>query len=203
MLKNDGTRLWRWIKTVSLPQEAHSLFIKECCWHMGWTSLWGGGLAHVTGYLASLWQPESRIPPPVPIQFQLLLGSVTSPSGTTVIHWLLETVWSQAITACSQEISGYYYFLVLCREAHHLLRWQPVHTFYSKLEGRSNGREIIESDESSRNQRDQVHFIYSGRVSHPVPLIQRVVLFDMVIVTPDIYHFSGLQLQGIDPKKIN
>lgn len=71
------------------------------------------------------------------------------------------------IPVCSQETSGYE-FLVLCREAHHLLRWQRVHTSYSKLE-EGGGRENTRSDESSRNQRDQVHFTSSGSMSRPVP----------------------------------
>lgn len=53
---------------------------------------------------------------------------------------------------------------------------------------------------SSRNQRDQVHFIDSGRISSPVPLTEQCYL--MVIVTT-IYHFLGLQLQGVGLKKIN
>lgn len=67
-----------------------------------------------------------------------------------------------------QQLSGNLrIFLVLCREAHCLLRWQAVHTSFSELEG---VRENAESDESSRNQRDQVYFIYS--VSVPAPLKQ-------------------------------
>lgn len=107
------------------------------------------------------------------------------------IHWLLD------ITACSQEISGYY-LLDLRKEAHRL-RWQPIHTLYSKLK-RGNGREIIESGESSRNQRDQVHFIDSGRISSPVPLTELCYL--MVIINHYI-PFLEPTLQGVGLKKVN
>ena len=113
-----------------------------------------------------LGQPEMDLS--APIQFPTFQGGCRSPveSLSCLDFWNM--------TDRAQEIPGCY-FLGLWREARHCLRWQPANTLYSNPKG-GNGGEIIETEEGPRNQRDQVHFIYSGSVSSPVSLTESCVI---------------------------
>lgn len=104
------------------------------------------------------------------------------------------------IPVCSQETSGYE-FLVLCREAHHLLRWQRVHTSYSKLERVVGERthEVMKALETRGTR-----YISLPQVACLVQFLEhRAFVFDPVTVTADSDHFCSLELQGTGPKKIS
>ena len=105
---------------------------------------------------------------------------LTIPQERIVCFWTLVDCRSLKLVENKTADQGalLMYFPVLCRQAHHHLRCQPMHTFYAKLAGSDR-----ESDESSGNQRGQVHFIYSGRLCGPVHLTQRSVSLDTVILS--------------------
>lgn len=69
------------------------------------------------------------------------------------------------------------HYFVLCREAHQLLRWQPVHAFYSKLKG-ANGRKKDDWKWWAPQKPRGTSTFHLPRVSSPILLKQSSVIWN-------------------------